>query len=169
MVENPGPDAAAGIYLRFSLYASVSFDPSAVQEAALPVTVLPAGARTAAAAFFPPDQAQADIPRVELLSAVRSAEPAALLPLSILKEDENKLANGMELAVEFRIDSVEAAADRLDAVLVLLDAAGRPIGCRIYHLEGNWPAGQTQSLTLKAFVLAGELDSYEFILQARSV
>jgi LysM repeat protein len=170
MVGNPGPDSAAGIYLRFSLYSSAAADPSISKEVALPVTVLPAGSRTVAAAYFTPDEAQDEILRVELISAIRSAENPDLLPLTILKEESRFLSDGFELGVEFRIDAgEEEIANRLDAALVLLDTAGRPIGFRILRSEGEWPTGPAHSLTLNAFVLGGEWTDYEFILQARSI
>jgi LysM repeat protein len=168
LVGNPGPDPVTGVYLRFSLYASDTADPSISKEAALPVTVLPAGSRTVAAVYFAPDESQDEILRVELVSAIRSAETADLLPLTILKEESRPLPDGLELFVEFRMDS-ESAANRLDAALVLLDTAGRPIGFRILRSEGEWPAGPAHSLTLDAFELGGEWTDYEFILQARSV
>ncbi len=168
MVSNPGPDAVTGVYLRFSLYSSASADPSISREAALPFSVLPAGRRTVAAVYFAPDEAREEILRVELISAIRSAETPALLPLTILKEESRPLSDGLDLSVEFRLDS-EDAANRLDAALVLLDAAGRPVGFRILRSEGEWPPGPAQKLTLNAFVLGGEWTDYEFMLQARSV
>jgi LysM repeat protein len=168
LVENPGPDAVAGVFLRFSLYESVSIDPSASQDVALPITLLLAGMRTVAAAFFPPEQAKDEIARVELISAVRTADTSALLPVAVLKEDGRPLSDGLEMAVEFRIDG-DLPANRLDAVLTLLDASGRPIGCRILHEDGNWTVGPTHHLTLDAFTLAGEIGKYELILQARAV
>lgn len=168
LVGNPGPDPVSSVYLRFSLYESAAAEPSASIETPLPITVLPAGARTAAAVFFPPEQAYDGIVRIELLGAIRTAETPGLLPLVVLKEDARPSAEGLELTVEFRIDSPEgAAANRLDAVLVLLDSSGKPVGFRVLRSAGSWPSGQTQSLTLGAFVLAGGMESYEFILQAR--
>jgi LysM repeat protein len=169
MVGNPGPDPVTGVYLRFSLYAAASADPSISKEAALPVTVLPAGSRTVAAAYFAPAEAQDEILRVELISAIRSADTPDLLPLTILKEESRPLSGGMELSVEFRLDSEGLAANRLDAALVLLDSAGRPVGFRILRSEGEWPPGPAQNLTLNAFVLGGEWTDYGFILQTRSV
>jgi len=170
LVGNPGPEAAAGIYLRFSLYASTAADPSISKEVALPVPVLPAGARTIAAAYFSPEEAQAEILRVELISAIRLAESPGLLPLTIMKETSRPLSDGLELAVEFRIDAgADASVNRLDAALVLLDSAGRPVGFRILRGEGDWPPGAAHTLTLNAFLLGGTLADYEFILQARSV
>ncbi|MBN2084431.1 MAG: LysM peptidoglycan-binding domain-containing protein [Anaerolineales bacterium] len=170
MIGNPGPDAAAGVILRFSLYASTTADPSISKEVALPLSVLPAGARTIAAAYFSPEEAQSEILRLELISAIRSAESAGLLPLTIVKETSRPLSDGMELAVEFRIDADEvASANRLDAALVLLDSAGWPVGFRILRGEGEWPPGATHTLTLNAFSLGGSIADYEFILQARSV
>jgi len=170
MVGNPGPDPAAGIYLRFSLYSSAAADPSISKEVALPVTVLPAGSRTVAAAYFTPEEAQDDILHVELISAIRSAETPGLLPLTIVKEENRFFSDGLELSVEFRVDAgEEEIANRLDAALVLLDAKGRPIGFRILRSEGEWPPGPAHSLTLNAYVLGGSFKDYEFILQARSV
>jgi murein DD-endopeptidase MepM/ murein hydrolase activator NlpD len=170
LVGNPGPDSVTGVYLRFFLYSSVTADPSASREAALPVSVLPADRRTVAAVFFPPEEAQEDILRVELLSAVRAAETPDLLPLTLLKEESRTVPEGLELTVSFRIDSEEGTvANRLDAVLALIDTAGRPIGYRILHEEGSWPSGTVHDLVLSAFVLAGETANYEFILQARAV
>ncbi|MGB7539032.1 MAG: LysM domain-containing protein [Anaerolineales bacterium] len=170
MVGNPGPDAVSGVYLRFSLYSSNSADPSVSKEAALPVSVLPAGSRTVAAVYFAPEEARDEILRVELISAIRSAETAVLLPLTILKEESRPVSGGMELAVEFRIDTVDGTtANRLDAALVLMDSAGRPVGFRILRSEGVWPPGPAQKVTLSAFVLGEEWTDYEFILQARSV
>ena len=91
--------------------------------------MLPAGSRTVAAVYFAPDEAQDEILRVELISAIRSAETPGLLPLTIVKEESRPLSDGLELSVEFRMDS-EGAANRLDAALVLLDSAGRPVGFR---------------------------------------
>jgi LysM repeat protein len=168
LVSNPGSDPVSGIYLRFSLYPSVTADPSVSQEVALPLTVLPAGRRTVAAVFFPPEEAQDEILRVELVSAVRTTEALGILPLSVLKEDSRPLSEGVEVTVEFEIESEDAvSAKRLDAVLVILDSAGRPIGFRILRSEGEWPPGQAHTLTMNAFVLAGRMDAYELILQAR--
>jgi LysM repeat protein len=170
LVGNPGPESVSSVFLRFSLYPSVTADPSVVREEALPLTVLPAGVRTIAAVFFPPEEAQYEILRVELLSAIRTAETPGLLPLTILKEESRPLTDGLEVALEFRVDSEEAtSANRLDAVLVLLDSSGRPIGFRILRAEGDWPAGLVHNLTLNAFVLAGQMAEYEIILQARVV
>jgi murein DD-endopeptidase MepM/ murein hydrolase activator NlpD len=169
LVGNPGPDAAAGIYLRFSLYPAVTDEPSAVREEALPVTVLPAGRRAAAAAFFPPEESQDDILRVELLGAVRAEENPGLLPLTLVKEESRSIPEGMELTVAFRIDTAEeTAANRLDAVLALVDGSGRPVGFRILHETGDWPSGTVHELTLTAFVLGGKMEDYDFLLQARA-
>ncbi len=168
LVGNPGPDPVSGIYLRFSLYPSVTADPSVSQEVALPLTVLPAGRRTVAAVFFPPEEAQFDILRVELVSAVRTTETLGILPLTVVKEDSRPLSDGVEVTVEFRIESDEAvSAKRLDAVLVIFDFAGRPIGFRILRSVGEWPSGRAHTLTMNAFILAGQMDTYELILQAR--
>jgi murein DD-endopeptidase MepM/ murein hydrolase activator NlpD len=170
LVGNPGSDAVTGIYLRFMLYSSPADDPAASKEAALPVTILPAGERTIAAVYFAPEETQAEILRVVLVSAVRAGGTQDILPLTVLKEEPRALSDGLELSVEFRIDSTEElSANRLDAVLVLLDAAGRPVGFRILRGEGEWPAGLAHRLTLNAFSLGGEWTDYEFILQARSV
>jgi hypothetical protein len=168
-MRRPAEGDGAGVYLRFSLYAPDSADPSISKEAALPVTVLPAGSRTVAAVYFAPEEARDEVLRVELISAIRSAETTDLLPLTILKEESYPLSDGLELSVEFRMDTEGVAANRLDAALVLLDSAGRPVGFRILRSEGEWPAGPAHNLTLDAFVLGGEWTDYEFILQARSV
>jgi hypothetical protein len=168
LVSNPGPDPVSGIFLRFSLYASVTADPSVSREVALPLTMLSAGMRTVAAVFFSPQETQDGILRVELVSAVRTADTPGILPLAILKKDPRPLADGLEVTVEFQIDSEEKiSAKRLDAVLVLLDSSGRPVGFRTLRSEGEWPSGTVQRLTLGAFVLAGQMDTYELILQAR--
>jgi hypothetical protein len=170
LVGNPGSEAVTGVYLRFMLYSSPAGDPAVIREAALPVPVLPAGERTVAAAYFAPEEAQAEILRVVLVSAIRVAGMTDQLPLTVLKEESRALSDGLNLDLEFRIDSAEAlSANRLDAVLVLLDAAGRPVGFRILREEGEWPAGPAHRLTLNAFVLGGRMTGYEFILQARSV
>jgi murein DD-endopeptidase MepM/ murein hydrolase activator NlpD len=170
LVGNPGPDSVSGITLRFSLYSSPASDPDASHETALPLAVLPAGRRTVAAVFFPPEEAGAEIPRVELLNAVRTAETLGVLPLTVLSEEDRPLAEGWEVTIQFRIESEDpASADRLDAALVLLDSDGRPVGFRVFHGEGDWPAGAVHSLTLEAFTLAGEPAGYECILQARAV
>ncbi|MBN1438614.1 MAG: LysM peptidoglycan-binding domain-containing protein [Anaerolineales bacterium] len=168
MVGNPGPDPVSGLILRFSLYASPEEDAFSALDTAFPLFVLPAGRRTAAAVFFPPELAQPEIARVELASAVRTTEALGILPAVVTKETAVPRSDGIELTVEFRIDAEDgAAATRVDAVLVLLDSLGRPVGFRIWHGQGEWPPGPTHTLTLDAFVLAGRMDSYEFILQAR--
>lgn len=168
LVNNPGPDPVSSVFVRFSLYSSPAADPSASREVSLPLAVLPSGARTVAAAFFPPEEAQDGIVRVELVSAIRTTETPGLLMLTVAKEESRPLTDGLELAVEFRIESEEpVSANRLDAVLTLLDASGKPVGFRILRSEGEWSSGSTHSLTLEAFVLAGRMDSFEFILQAR--
>jgi LysM repeat protein len=170
MVGNPGSDPVAGIYLRFSLYSSAVADPSISKEVALPVTVLPGGRRTVAAVYFTPDEAQDDILRVELISAVRSAETPDLLPLTILKQISRFFPDGLNLDVEFRITAgEEEIANRLDAALVLLDSGGRPVGFRILRSEGKWPPGPVHILALNAYILGGSFTEYELILQARSV
>jgi LysM repeat protein len=168
LIGNPGSDPVSGIFVRFSLYPSVTDYPSAVRKVALPLTVLPAGVRTVAAAFFPPGESGDDILRVEILSAIRSSEGPAILPLTILKQTPQMLPGGMEVTVDFQIDPEAASpAARLDAVLTLLDAAGQPVGFRILRSEGTLPQGQVQHLTISAFALSGQPDKYEFILQAR--
>jgi LysM repeat protein len=169
LVGNPGPDPVSGITLRFSLYSSPTSDPEASHETALPLTVLPAGRRTVAAVFFPPEEARAEIPRVELISAVRTAETLGVLPLTVLQEEARTLSEGLEVTLQFRIESEKSvSAARLDAALVLLDSSGRPVGFRVFHGVGDWPAGTAQSLTLEAFALAGQAADYECILQART-
>ena len=169
LIDNPGPDPVSGISIRFSLYPSAMDYPSAVREIALPLMVLPAGARTAAAAFFSPEESHEDILRVEILSAVRSAEDAATLPLTILKETSRMLTDGMEVTVDYQVDpQAPSPASRLDAVLTLLDAGGQPIGFRISRIEGPVAQGAPQHLVLSAFALSGQPVKYEFILQARS-
>jgi murein DD-endopeptidase MepM/ murein hydrolase activator NlpD len=168
LVENPNPDPVSSVRLRFSLYASPADDPAAVRDVALPLTVLPAGKRTVAAAFFPPEEAQSEIARVELTGAVRTTEDLGVLPVTILNERTLFLTGGLELTVEFRIDpDAGATAKRVDAVLTLLDSGGRPAGFRILRSEGDRPAGQAESLTLTAYSLGGEWSVYEIILQAR--
>jgi LysM repeat protein len=167
-VANPGEAPVASVYVRFSLYASAADDPTAMLEEPLPLTVLPPGERTVAAAFFPPDQAREDIVRVDLVGAIRTAGDGGILPLTIVREDPQPLADGLALTVDFRIDAEEPlSANRLDAVLVLIDPSGRPVGFRILRIQGEWSSGSVHPLTLDAFLLAGEVDSYEFILQAR--
>jgi LysM repeat protein len=168
LIGNPGSDPVTEIFVRFSLYPSAADYPSAVREVALPVAVLPAGARTVAAAFFPPEEARDEILRVEIVSAIRSSEGPAILPLIVLKETSKMLPAGMEVAVDYQIDPKAASpATRLDAVLTLLDAAGQPIGFRIVRSEGSFPPGQAQHLTIGAFALSGQPEKYELILQAR--
>jgi LysM repeat protein len=168
LVGNPGSDSVSGIFVRFSLYSSATGYPSAFREVALPVMVLPAGARTVAAAFFPPEESGDEILRVEITSAVRSSEGPAILPVSIIKETHQGLPGGMEVAVDFQIDpKVASPAAHLDAVLTLLDATGQPIGFRIVHNEGSLPSGQAHHLTIDAFALSGEPAKYELILQVR--
>jgi len=168
LVRNPGSDPVSSVFVRFSLYASAALDPSASREVALPLTVLPAGTRTVAAVFFPPEEAQDEMVRVELISAIRTAEAPGILPLEILSEDPRPMTDSLEVAVEFQIDpGGEVPAKRLDMVLVLLDSSGRPVGFRILRSEGEWLAGSAHRLTISAFVLAGKMDTYELILQAR--
>ncbi|HEY5119817.1 MAG TPA: LysM domain-containing protein [Anaerolineales bacterium] len=168
LIGNSGSDPVSGISIRFSLYPSAMDYPSAVREIALPLMVLPAGARTAAAAFFPPEESRDDILRVEILSAVRSAEGAATLPLTILKATSRMLMDGMEVTVEYQVDpQAPSPAARLDAVLTLLDAGGQPIGFRISRIEGPVAQGAPQHLVLSAFALSGQPVKYELILQAR--
>jgi LysM repeat protein len=168
LVNNPEADPVSSVFIRFSLYASAAADPSVSREVPLPLTVLPAGARTVAAAFFPPDQAQGAVARVELVSAIRTPETPGILPLVVTGEEPRPRTDGLELSITFRIDSAEPiTANRLDAVLVLLDHSGKPVGFRILRSQGEWPSGAEHALTLGAFLLAGRMDSYEFILQAR--
>jgi murein DD-endopeptidase MepM/ murein hydrolase activator NlpD len=168
LIGNPGTDPVLGIFVRFSLYPSATAAPSAVREVSLPLTVLPAGKRTVAAAFFPPEESKDDILRVEILSAIRSAEAPAILPLTILKETSQVLPGGMEVTVDYQVDPAAASpAARLDAVLTLLDPDGQPIGFRIVRNEGTLPPGAPQRLTLSAFALSGQSEEYELILQAR--
>jgi LysM repeat protein len=170
IVANPGPDPVSSVFLRFSRYPAAAVDPTVSRETPLPVTVLPAGARTVAAVFFPPEESQEWMVRIELIGAIRTPEAPGHLPLAVLREDARRSAEGLELTVEFQIDPPDgAAANRLDAALVLLDSSGRPVGFRTYHGTGDWPSGTPQSLTLGAYLLAGEMESYEFILQARRV
>jgi len=169
LIGNPGPDPVSGIYVRFSLYPSAADYPSAVREAASPLTVLPAGARTVAAAFFPPEEARDGLLRVEILSAIRLTEGAATLPVVILKETSTALADGMEVTVDYQVDPAAVSpAARLDAALTLLDAGGQPIGFRIARIEGPLAPGQVQHLTISAFALSGQPARFELILQARS-
>ncbi|MGD0174760.1 MAG: LysM peptidoglycan-binding domain-containing protein [Anaerolineales bacterium] len=168
LIGNPGSDPVSGVSIRFSLYASATGYPSAVREIGLPLMVLPAGARTAAAAFFPPEESHDDILRVEILSAVRSAEDAVTLPLTILKETSRMLTDGMEVTVDYQVDpQASSPAARLDAALTLLDAGGQPIGFRISRIEGPVAQGAPQHLVLSAFALSGQPVKYELILQAR--
>jgi LysM repeat protein len=168
LIGNSGSDPVSGISIRFSLYPSAMDYPSAVREIALPLMVLPAGARTAAAAFFTPEESRDDILRVEILSAVRSAEEAATLPLTILKETSRMLMDGMEVTVDYQVDpQASSPAARLDAVLTLLGAGGQPIGFRISRIDGPVAQGAPQHLVLSAFALSGQPVKYELILQAR--
>jgi LysM repeat protein len=168
LIGNPGSDPVSGIFVRFSLYASATAYPSAVREVALPLMVLPAGARTVAAAFFPPEESREDILRVEILSAIRSIEGPSTLPLTILKETSQMLADGMEVTVDYQVDPAAVSpAARLDAVLTLLDGDGQPIGFRIVRSEETLPPGTPQHLTVSAFALSGQSEKYELILQAR--
>ncbi len=168
LVGNPGSDPVSGVFVRFSLYASATADASAAREVGLPLMVLPAGKRTVAAAFFPPEDSGGDILRVEILSAVRSVEGATTLPLIILKENSTTLTGGMEVTVDFQVDPQAASpAARVDAVLTLLSAGGQPVGFRIARSEGPLAPGALQHLTLSAFALSGQPVRFELILQAR--
>jgi LysM repeat protein len=168
LIGNPGSDPVSGVFVRFSLYSSVTSAPSAVREVGLPLMTLPAGKRTVAAAFFPPEEAKDDILRVEILSAIRSAEGPATLPLTILKETSRVLPDGIEVTVDYQVDPAAASpAAKLDAVLTLLDGNGQPVGFRIVRSEGTLPQGQPQHLMLSAFALSGRAQKYELILQAR--
>jgi hypothetical protein len=168
LIGNPGSDPVSGVFLRFSLYPSAAASPSAGREVGLPLMVLPAGKRTIAAAFFPPEEARDDILRVEVLSAVRSAEGPATLPLTVLKETSRSLPDGIEVTVDYQVDPAAASpATRLDAVLTLLDGGGQPVGFRIVRGEDPLPPGVPQHLTLSAFALSGRAETYELILQAR--
>jgi LysM repeat protein len=168
LIGNPGSDPVSGVFIRFSLYASVTSEPSAVHEVGLPLMVLPAGKRTVAAAFFSPEESQDDILRVEILSAIRSPEGPATLPLTILKETFQILPDGMEVTVDYQVDPAAAApATKLDGVLTLLDGNGQPVGFRIVRSEGTLPPGVPQHLTLSAFTFSGRPEKYELILQAR--
>jgi LysM repeat protein len=168
LVENPGPDSAVGVLFRFSLYPSAAADPSVSHEVGLPLTVLPAGERTVAAAFFAPQEARDAIVRVELISAVQTAETPEILPLTVQSENAEVFSDGVEVSVEFQVASPDgASAKRLDAVLALLDSAGRPVGFRILRSQGEWAAGPAHRLTLSAFVLGGRMETYELLIQAR--
>jgi LysM repeat protein len=168
LAENPGPDSVAGVFFRFSLYPSADADPSVSRETGLSLTVLPAGERTVAAVFFAPQEARDAIARVELISAVRTPDTPELLPLTVRSENAAPFSDGVEVDVEFQIASPDgASAKRLDAVMALIDAAGRPVGFRILRSEGEWAAGPVHRLTLSAFVLGGRMETYELILQAR--
>jgi murein DD-endopeptidase MepM/ murein hydrolase activator NlpD len=168
LIGNPGSDPVSGVFVRFSLYSSATAAPSAVREVGLPLMVLPAATRTIAAAFFPPEESRDGILRVEILSAIRSTEGPATIPLTILKETSRVLPDGMEVTVDYQVDpAATSPAARLDAVLTLLDEEGRPVGFRIVRSEGTLPPGQPQHLTLTAFALSDRAQKYELILQAR--
>jgi LysM repeat protein len=170
LIANPGSDPVSGVMVRFSLYADSAETPSALQEVALPLSVLPASARMVAAAFFPPEEAADDILRVELTAAIRTASTPEILPVIMLSQTSTFLTGGLEVSAEFQIGREAASpAKHLDAVLTLFDSTGQPVGFRIVRSEGIFPPGQVQHLTLSAFVLAGQMETFELVIQARSV
>jgi LysM repeat protein len=169
LIGNPGSDPVSGISLRFSLYPSATDYPSATREMALPLLVLPAGERTIAAAFFPPEEAADDILRVEILSAIRSTDAPGILPVTIFGETTAAIPEGMEVTVDYQVDpQAPSPAAELDGVLTLLDAGGQPIGFRIFRSTGPLAPAAPQHLVLSAYALSGQAASCELILQARA-
>jgi LysM repeat protein len=167
LIGNPGSDPVSGISLRFSLYSSATDYPSATRETALPLLVLPAGERTIAAAFFPPEDATDDILRVEVLSAIRSTDAPGILPMTVLKETTAAIPEGMEITVDYQVDpQATSPAAELDGVLTLFDGGGQPIGFRIFRSIGPMAPGAPQHLVLSAYALSGQAAGCELILQA---
>jgi LysM repeat protein len=169
LIANPGSNPVTSVMARFSLYADVTAAPSASHEVALPLSVLPAGMRMVAAAFFPPEEAAETILRVELTAAIQTPSAPEILPVEILSQTSASLTDGLEVGADFQIDpKASSPAKYVDAVLILLDSSGEPIGFRVEKIEGDFPPGKIRHLTLCAYILGGQLDSFQLVIQARS-
>ena len=167
LVTNDGSVPVTGIFVRLSLYPAVDAQPSAAQDVALPLAILPAGVSLPAAAFFPPSEFSGGIPRAELLSAYPSTDAAASLPVSILTQSSQPLDGGLEVTFDCQIsENAAQPATRLEAVLTLVDAEGNPLGFRILRGTGTWQPGDIVRQVLQAYPLGGTVDRYELQILA---
>jgi murein DD-endopeptidase MepM/ murein hydrolase activator NlpD len=167
LVANPGPDPVEGVLVRFSLYTAVTQDPSFSREAALSVNRLLPGERAPAAMYIAPSEREGEITRAEVISAIRSGETDPTVPVTVISQTTHPLDGGLNVEFDIRIStSASVPAKRMEAVVTLLDSAGKPVGFRLMRAEGEWQPGSSAHFTLRVYALGGTPEKHELMVRA---